>query len=108
MCLIYSETVEGPALSLQSVHDVHGSDSLPPGVLRVCDGVTDHIFKEVTEHAPDLLVDVARDTLDATSSRKPPDGRLRDTLDILSHHLSMPLSTTLTKTFTTLASSRHL
>ena len=38
-----TETVEGTALSLQSVDDVERSDSLALRVLSVCDGVTDDL-----------------------------------------------------------------
>ena len=41
-----AETVEGSALSLQSVDDVHGGDSLPLGVLGVGDGVSDDVLQE--------------------------------------------------------------
>ena len=46
-------------------------------------------------------------TLDATTARETTDRGLRDTLDVLTHDLTMPLGTTLTETFTTLASARH-
>ena len=41
-----TETIQGPALPLESVDDVHGSDSLPLGMLSVGDGVTDDILQE--------------------------------------------------------------
>ena len=41
-----SEAVEGPPLPLESVDDVHGSDSLPLGMLSVGDGVADDILQE--------------------------------------------------------------
>ena len=45
-----SKAVEGPALPLQGVHHVHGSHSLPLGVLGVGDGITDDILKEDLKH----------------------------------------------------------
>ena len=41
-----SEAVESPPLPLESVDDVHGSDSLPLGVLGVGHGVTDDVLQE--------------------------------------------------------------
>ena len=107
LLLIRLETVEGPALPLKSINNIHGSDGLPPGVLCVCDGIPDHVLKEVPEDAPDLLIDVTADTLDTTSPSETADSWLCDTLDVLAHNLAMPLGTTLTETLTTFASSRH-
>ena len=41
-----AESVQGPALPLQSIDYVHGSDGLPLGMLRVGDGVADDILQE--------------------------------------------------------------
>ena len=41
-----SEAVESSPLPLESVDDVHGSDSLPLGVLGVGHGVTDDVLQE--------------------------------------------------------------
>ena len=101
------ETVEGPALPLKSINNLHGSDGLPPGVLGVCHRIPDDVLKEVPEDASDLLIDVTADTLDTTSPGETADGWLCDTLDVLTHNLAMPLGTTLTKTLTTFASSGH-
>ena len=57
-----SKVVEGPALPLEGVHHVHGSDSLPLGVLRVGDGVLDGIFQEDLENTV-FLENVIGDTL---------------------------------------------
>ena len=54
-----SESVEGPALALQSVDDVHGGDGLPLGVLCVGDGITDDVLKEHLQDTSGLLVDEA-------------------------------------------------
>ena len=63
-----AESVQGAALAFQSVHHIHGGDSLPLGVLGVGDGITDDVLKEDLEDTTGLLVDEARDTLDTTSS----------------------------------------
>ena len=41
-----SESVQSTSLPLQGVDHVHGSDSLPLGVLGVGDSVPDHILQE--------------------------------------------------------------
>ena len=41
-----TESVQGPALPLQSIDDVHGSDGLPLGMLSVGDGVADDVLQE--------------------------------------------------------------
>ena len=41
-----SEAVESSPLPLDSVDDVHGSDSLPLGVLGVGHGITDDVLQE--------------------------------------------------------------
>ena len=41
-----SEAVESSPLPLESVDDVHGSDSLPLGVLGVGHGVTNDVLQE--------------------------------------------------------------
>ena len=52
-----TETVEGAALSLQSVDDVERRDGLALGVLGVCDGVTDDTLEEGLQDTTGLLVD---------------------------------------------------
>ena len=41
-----SESVEGAALPLEGVDDVHGGDGLPLGVLGVSHSVADNVLKE--------------------------------------------------------------
>ena len=54
---LFAETVESLSLPLKIVDDIHGSNSLMPCVLRVCNRVTDDILKEDLQHA------TGRDTL---------------------------------------------
>ena len=63
-----AEAVEGLALALERVHHIHGGDGLAAGVLGVGDRVADHVLEEHLEHAAGLLVDEARDALDATTA----------------------------------------
>jgi len=52
-----TETVEGSALSLQSVDNVEGGDGLALGVLGVGDGVTNNTLEEGLEDTSGLFVD---------------------------------------------------
>lgn len=101
------EPIERAALTFQRVDDVEGSDSLPPGVLGVRDGVADDVLEEVPEDTTDFFVDVAADALDSATPREPANRRLRNALDVFAHDLAMALRTALPKTFTTFAAARH-
>lgn len=59
-----TETVQGAALSLESVDDIEGSDSLSLGVLSVGDSVSDDTLKEGLQDTASLLVDHCLDELD--------------------------------------------
>ena len=52
-----TETVQGAALSLQSIDDVERGDGLTLGVLSVGDGITDDALEEGLEDSTGLLVD---------------------------------------------------
>ena len=102
-----SESVEGTSLTFEGIDYIHGGDSLPLGMLGVGDGITDDILKEDLEDTTGLFVDEARDTLDTTTTRQTADGRLGDTLDVITQHLPVPLGTSLSKPLSTLASACH-
>jgi hypothetical protein len=55
-----TETVQGPALALESVHNVERGDSLALCMLGVGDGVTDNALEESLEHTTGLFVDHCR------------------------------------------------
>ena len=86
-----TEAVEGAALALEGVDDVHGGDGLAAGVLGVGDGVTDDGLHEGLEDTAGLLVDQAGDALDATTASQAADGRLGDALDVVPEHLAVAL-----------------
>ena len=90
-----SETVKGSALSLEGIDNIKSSDSLSSGVLSVGHSISDDVLKENLKDTTGLLVDKTRDTLDTTSSCQSSDGRLGDTLDVISQDLSVTLGTTL-------------
>ncbi|KFV54451.1 hypothetical protein N328_09022, partial [Gavia stellata] len=73
-----AEAIEGASLALEGVDHVHGCNRLPLSVLRVSDGVADHVLQEDLQHAARLLVDEARDALHAAAPSQTADGRLGD------------------------------
>ena len=58
-----TETVKSAALSLESIDDIEGSDSLSLGVLSVGDSVSDDALKEGLQDTTSLLVDHCHDEL---------------------------------------------
>ena len=102
-----SKSIEGTSLALEGIHYIHGSDSLPLGMLSVCDRISDHILQEDFEHSPGLFVDESRDTLDTSSASKTADGWLGDTLDVVSQHLPVTLGAPLSESLSSFSSSRH-
>lgn len=78
-----SETVQGTSLAFQGIDNVHSSDRLPLGVFGVGDSITYHVLQEYLENTSCLLVDESRDTLHATTTSETPDGRFRDSLDVI-------------------------
>merc|ERR1711971_1165532 len=90
-----SKAIQSPALPLQGVHNIHGSHSLPLGVLGVGDSIADDVLQEHLENTPGLLIDETTDPLDTAPPRKAPDCRLGDALNVIPQHLAMPLGTSL-------------
>ena len=103
-----SESIEGTSLPLEGIDNVHGGYGLPLGVLGVGDGIPDDILKEDLEDTTGLLVDESGDTLDSSSPRQPPDGGLGDALDVVSQHLPVTLSASLSKSLSSFATSGHI
>ena len=83
-----AETVEGTALSLESVDNVECGDGLALGVFGVHDGVADNVLEEGSEDSAGLLIDVGRDSLHTTSACKSADSRLGDSEDGLTEGLA--------------------
>ena len=102
-----AKAVQGSALSLERVDDVHGGDRLALGVLGVGDGVADHVLQEDLEHAARLLVDEAAEALDTAASRQTTNRRLGDALNVVAQHFSVSLGASLSQTFASFAASRH-
>ena len=94
-------------MTLQGVHDVHGGDGLPLGMLGISDGITDDIFQENFEYSSSFLVDESGDTFHSTSSSQTADGGFGDTLDVISQDFPVTLGAPLSESFSSFTSSGH-
>ena len=103
-----SKSVQGASLPLQSIDNIHSSDSLPLGVFSVSDSIPDDVLKEHLEDTTGLLVDESRDPLDTSTSRQTTDGRLGDALDVVSQHLTVTFGASLSESLSSFASSCHV
>merc|ERR1719376_1679286 len=99
-----AEAIQSPALPLEGIDHVHGSDSLPLGMFSVGNRIPDHILKEHLQNTPGLL----RDELHSTSPGQSPNSRLSDALDVIPEHLPVPLGTSLAQTFASLSATSHV
>ncbi|KAL4571300.1 hypothetical protein LXL04_018058 [Taraxacum kok-saghyz] len=93
LLILPSKTVESTALSLQCIHHVHSSNSFPASMLSVGYCITNNVFEKDLEDASCLLVDETADTLNTASPRQTADGRLCDSLDVVSENFtSFPIA----------------
>ena len=76
-------------------------------VLSVSDCIPDPTFHVVLENTSGLFVDASADSLHTTSWSKSSDSWLSNALDVISQDLSVSFSSSLSKTFSSFASSRH-
>jgi hypothetical protein len=95
-------------LPLQSIDNIHGSDGLSLGMLGVGYSITDDILKEHLQDTTGLFIDETRDTLDTTTASKTTDSGLGDTLDVVTKDFPVTLGASLSKTFSSFATSRHV
>jgi hypothetical protein len=102
-----SETVEGLALTLEGVDNIHGGNSLTTGVLRVGNRVTNDVLEEDLQDSTSLFVDETGDTLDTTTTGKTADSRLGDSLDVVAKYLTVTLGASLSESLSSFTASRH-
>ena len=104
-----AKTIERAPLALQSVDNIHGSDSLSPGVLGVGYGVTDHVLQKYLENTASLFVDETGDTLHATTTSQATNCSLGDSLDVVAEDFPVALGTSFSETFAfaCLSTARH-
>ena len=88
-----AEAVERLALALKSVDHIKGGHGLSAGMLSVGNGVADNVLEERFQDTAGFLVHHSGDTLDATTTGQTADGRLGDSLDVVTHDLTMTLGT---------------
>ena len=79
-----SESVEGSSLSLQGIDDIHSGDSLPLGMLAVGHSIPNDVLQEDLQDTSGLFVDQTADSLDSSPPGETSDGRLGDSLDVIS------------------------
>jgi hypothetical protein len=77
-------------------------------VLSVGDGITDDVLKEDLQDTTGFLIDETRDTLDTTTASKTTNGRLGNTLNVITKNLAMTLGSSLSETFSTFAATSHI
>ena len=102
-----AKAVEGTALTFEGVDNVHGGDCFAFGMFGVGDSISNDILEEHLEDTSCLLIDESRDSLDSSSTCKTSDGRLGDSLDIISEDLPVPFGASLSETLTALTTSSH-
>lgn len=102
-----AESVKGPALSLQSIDNIHGGDCLALGVLCVCDGITDHVLQENLQHTSGFFVDQARDSLHSTTASQTANCWLGYTLDVITQNFPVTLGASFSQSLSSLSTSRH-
>ena len=100
-----AEAVQGAALALEGVHDVHGGHGLPAGVLGVGDGVTDDVLEENLQDTASFFVDQTRNTFDTTTTGQTADSWLGNTLDIITKNFSVTLGASLSETLASFTTS---
>lgn len=126
-----TETVQSAALSLKSVDNIEGGDSLSLGVLSVGDSISDDTFEEGLQDTAGFLVDhcldglatsgnaeyewhepgeasklTSRDTLNTTTTGETSDGRLGYALDVVTKNLSVTLGSTFAEALSTFSACR--
>ncbi|GMF44342.1 unnamed protein product [Phytophthora fragariaefolia] len=103
-----AEAVQGAALTLEGVHDVHSRHGFTASVLRVGDRVADDVLEEHLKDTAGLLVDEAGDALDTATTCETADGGLGDALDVVAKDLAVTLGAALAESLAALAASRHV
>jgi hypothetical protein len=77
-------------------------------MLCIGHSVTNDILQEDLQDSTGLLINQTTDTLDTSTASQTANSRLGDTLDVITKDLAVTLSTSLSQTLASLATSRHL
>merc|ERR1719147_428620 len=70
----------------------------------ICHCVSHHILQKHSQHGSNLFINKTRYSLDSSPPSEPSDSWLGDALDIVSQHLSMPLSSSFSQSFSPFSS----
>ena len=100
-----AEAVQGAALALQGVHDVHGSHRLAASVLGVGHRVTDDVLQEDLQDTAGLVVDETADALHTATASQTADGGLGDALDVVAKYATVALGAALAVALAALSTS---
>ena len=103
-----TKSIEGFSLTLQGVDNIHGRHSLATSMLGVSDRVTNDVLEKDLEDTTSLFVNETRDTLDTATTSETTDSRLRDALNVVAKNLAMTLGTSLSKSLSSFATTRHV
>merc|ERR1719221_369630 len=105
--VLTAKAVQSSALPFESIDNVHGSDSLPLGVLGVGDSISDDVLQEHLQDAPSLFIDETANPLDSASSGQSSDSWLGNALNVIPQDFAVPLGASLTQTLSSFATSSH-
>ena len=100
-----AEAVQSAALSLEGVHNVHGSYGVSSAEFDDLQSLKDDLLQEIFEDGAGLPVDSVANALDTTTASKAADSRLGDALDVVTQHdlpfqhLAVTLAATLFESF---------
>jgi hypothetical protein len=107
LALAVIKSVQCAALTFESVHNVHGSDSLAARVLGICHRITNYVLEKDLQYMSSLLVNQCTDALDSSSASKAANCGLGNALDVVSKDSAMALSSAFSQTNSTFTATRH-
>ena len=100
-----TETIQCLALSLQSINHIHCSHCLTTCMFCISYRITNNIFKKHLEYTTSLFINKTTDTLYTATTSKTTNGRLCNTLDIITKDLAMTFRASFSKTFASFSSA---
>ena len=92
-------------MAFEGVDDVKSGDGFSLGVLGVGDGVPDHIFEENFQNTSGLFVNKTRNALHSTTASQTADSGFCNSLDVITKDLSVTLSASFSKSFSSFTTS---
>jgi hypothetical protein len=105
MTCLSTKAIKSLALTLESIDDIHGSDSLTTSMLGVGDGITNDVLKEDLQNTTSLFVDQSRNTLDTTTTSETANSGLGNALDVVTKDLAMTLGASLSESLSSFSAA---